>query len=291
MEINKKELIIVTGVSGAGKSSAMGFLEDVGYYCIDNMPPLLLSTFISLISTRDDYKKVAIVVDVRSSEVFEDFIKSINDASAEYGYEVKIVYLDIKTHVALKRYKLTRRKHPYADRFNGDIAAAIAYEKEILAPLRQRADFVIDTSDLAQNQLRTRLSEILLGSDKDMMNIHVMSFGFKHGIPSEADFVIDVRCLPNPYWVEALRTKTGLDKEVKDYVFSFKESKELLDKLIDLLDFLNPLYIKEGKSQIVFAIGCTGGNHRSVAIAEAVKSHFESRWDNVTVNHRDINRS
>lgn len=291
MEINTKELIIVTGVSGAGKSSAMGFLEDVGYYCIDNMPPLLLSTFISLISTRDDYKKVAIVVDVRSSEVFEDFIKSINDASAEYGYEVKIVYLDIKTHFALKRYKLTRRKHPYADRFNGDIAAAIAYEKEILAPLRQRADFVIDTSDLAQNQLRTRLSEILLGSDKDMMNIHVMSFGFKHGIPSEADFVIDVRCLPNPYWVEALRTKTGLDKEVKDYVFSFKESKELLDKLIDLLDFLNPLYIKEGKSQIVFAIGCTGGNHRSVAIAEAVKSHFESRWDNVTVNHRDINRS
>lgn len=291
MEINTKELIIVTGVSGAGKSSAMGFLEDVGYYCIDNMPPLLLSTFISLISTRDDYKKVAIVVDVRSSEVFEDFIKSINDASEEYGYEVKIVYLDIKTHVALKRYKLTRRKHPYADRFNGDIAAAIAYEKEILAPLRQRADFVIDTSDLAQNQLRTRLSEILLGSDKDMMNIHVMSFGFKHGIPSEADFVIDVRCLPNPYWVEALRTKTGLDKEVKDYVFSFKESKELLDKLIDLLDFLNPLYIKEGKSQIVFAIGCTGGNHRSVAIAEAVKSHFESRWDNVTVNHRDINRS
>lgn len=291
MEINTKELIIVTGVSGAGKSSAMGFLEDVGYYCIDNMPPLLLSTFISLISTRDDYKKVAIVVDVRSSEVFEDFIKSINDASAEYGYEVKIVYLDIKTHVALKRYKLTRRKHPYADRFNGDIAAAIAYEKEILAPLRQKADFVIDTSDLAQNQLRTRLSEILLGSDKDMMNIHVMSFGFKHGIPSEADFVIDVRCLPNPYWVEALRTKTGLDKEVKDYVFSFKESKELLDKLIDLLDFLNPLYIKEGKSQIVFAIGCTGGNHRSVAIAEAVKSHFESRWDNVTVNHRDINRS
>lgn len=291
METNTKELIIVTGVSGAGKSSAMGFLEDVGYYCIDNMPPLLLSTFISLISNRDDYKKVAIVVDVRSSEVFEDFIKSINDASEEYGYDVKIVYLDIKTHVALKRYKLTRRKHPYADRFNGDIAAAIAYEKEILAPLRLRADFVIDTSDLAQNQLRTRLSEILLGSDKDMMNIHVMSFGFKHGIPSEADFVIDVRCLPNPYWVESLRSKTGLDKEVKDYVFSFKESKELLDKLIDLLDFLNPLYIKEGKSQIVFAIGCTGGNHRSVAIAEAVKKHFETRWDNVTVNHRDINRS
>ena len=213
-----------------------------------------------------------------------------NDAKSNYGYDVKIVYLDIKTPVALKRYKLTRRKHPYADRFNGDIAAALAYEKEILAPLRLRADYVIDTSDAAPNQLRTRLAQILLGSDKDMMNIHVMSFGFKHGIPSEADFVIDVRCLPNPYWVEALRSKTGLDQEVKDYVFSFKESEELLQKLIGLLDFLNPLYIREGKSQIVFAIGCTGGNHRSVAIAEALKDHFESRWDNVTVHHRDINR-
>lgn len=291
MEFASKELVIVTGVSGAGKSSAMGFLEDVGYYCIDNMPPVLLSTFISLISNREDYKKVAIVVDVRSSEVFEDFIKSIEDAQTSYGYDVKIVYLDIRTHVALKRYKLTRRKHPYADRFNGDIAAALACEKEILAPLRSRADFVIDTSDLAQNQLRTRLTQILLGSDKDIMNIHVMSFGFKHGIPSEADFVIDVRCLPNPFWVEALRSKTGLDEEVKNYVFSFEESKQLLNKLIDMLDFLNPLYIKEGKSQIVFAIGCTGGNHRSVAIAEALKVHFETRWDNVTVNHRDISRS
>lgn len=291
MEITAKELIIVTGVSGAGKSSAMGFLEDVGYYCIDNMPPLLLSTFISLISGREEYKKVAIVVDVRSSDVFEDFIRSIEDAQENYGYEVKIVYLDIKTHVALKRYMLTRRKHPYADRFNGDIAAAIACEKEILAPLRQRADYVIDTSDTAQNQLRTRLMQLLLGSDKELMNIHVMSFGFKHGIPSEADFMIDVRCLPNPYWVENLRSKTGLDEEVKNYVFSFKESEQLLNKLIDMLDFLNPLYIKEGKSQIVIAIGCTGGNHRSVAIAEALKAHFEARWENVTVNHRDISRS
>ena len=229
MEFANKELIIITGVSGAGKSSAMGFLEDVGYYCIDNMPPVLLPTFIGLIANREEYRKVAIVVDVRSSEVFEDFIKSMNDAKSNYGYDVKIVYLDIKTPVALKRYKLTRRKHPYADRFNGDIAAALAYEKEILAPLRLRADHVIDTSDAAPNQLRTRLAQILLGS-------------------------------------------------------------ELLQKLIGLLDFLNPLYIREGKSQIVFAIGCTGGNHRSVAIAEALKDHFESRWDNVTVHHRDINR-
>lgn len=286
----KNELVIITGVSGAGKSTAMGFMEDVGYYCIDNMPPLLLSTFLELISKQQAYSKVAIVVDIRSTEKFDDVVSSLDEIN-RFNYDVKVVYLDIKTHIALKRYKLTRRKHPYAERFNGDISKALAYEREIMAPLRSRADFVIDTSDLTGNQLRTRLTQILVGDDKDIMNIHVESFGFKHGIPNEADFVIDVRCLPNPYWVENLRNKTGLDKEVKDYVFSFSESRELLNRLIDLLDFLNPLYIKEGKSQIVFAIGCTGGNHRSVAIAEALKEYFEKKWDNVSVNHRDISRS
>lgn len=284
-----KELVIITGLSGAGKSTAIGFMEDIGYYCIDNMPPELLTTFIELISKQKD-NKIAIVMDIRSTEDFSGVIE-ILDNLENYGYDVKIVYLDIKTHIALKRYKLTRRKHPYADRFNGDISKALAYEREIMTPLRSRADFVIDSSDLTGNQLRTRLTQILVGDDKDIMNIHVESFGFKHGIPNEADFVIDVRCLPNPYWVENLRNKTGLDKEVRDYVFSFSESTELLNKLVDLLDFLNPLYIKEGKSQIVFAIGCTGGNHRSVAIAEALKEHFEKKWDNVSVNHRDISRS
>lgn len=287
--MSKKELVIITGLSGAGKSTAIGFMEDIGYYCIDNMPPELLTTFVELLS-RQKNGKTAIVMDIRSTEDFSGVI-DILDHLEDYGYEVKVVYLDIKTHIALKRYKLTRRKHPYADRFNGDIEQALAYEREIMTPLRSRADFVIDSSDLTGNQLRTRLTQILVGEDKDIMNIHVESFGFKHGIPNEADFVIDVRCLPNPYWVENLRNKTGLDKDVRDYVFSFAESKELLARLIDLLDFLNPLYIKEGKSQIVFAIGCTGGNHRSVAIAEALKEHFCKKWDNVSVNHRDIARS
>ena len=286
----QKELVIITGLSGAGKSTAIGFMEDIGYYCIDNMPPVLISTFLDILSKHQDYSKIAIVVDIRSTEKFDEIIKCLNEAE-RYDYDVKVVYLDIKTHIALKRYKLTRRKHPFADRFNGDIEAALEYEKEIMLPLRSRADFIIDSSDLTANQLRTRLTQILVGDDKDIMNIHVESFGFKHGIPNEADFVIDVRCLPNPYWVENLRTKSGLDQEVRDYVFSFPESKKLLEKLIDMLDFLNPLYIKEGKSQIVFAIGCTGGNHRSVAIAEALKEHFENKWDNVSVNHRDINRS
>ena len=287
---NSKQLIIITGVSGAGKSSAMAFMEDAGYYCIDNMPPELMTTFVSLLANNSEYyNKVAMVVDVRSGHIFEKIIASINDVE-QYGYTSKIVYLDINDAEALKRYELTRRKHPFADKFNGNIQNALDYEKEILAPLRLKADHIIDTSTLDSKKLRERLTELLIGDAKEIMNIHCMSFGFKYGVPNSADFVIDVRCLPNPYWNEQLRDKTGLDQEVKDFVFSFDSSKELLNKLIDFLDFLNPLYIKEGKSQIVFAIGCTGGNHRSVAFAEALKEHFSKKWDNVTVSHRDIDR-
>ena len=284
-----KDVIFLTGVSGAGKSTAMSFMEDIGYYCIDNMPAELISTFMNLMDKSDKYNKIAIVTNVRSKGVFNAFCDVVDKLKYDND-NVKIIYLDIKNHVALKRYKLTRRKHPFADKFSGSIEDALNYEKEVLAPVRLRADYVIDTSDLTSNQLRNRLTQILLGDDKDVMNINIVSFGFKHGIPNDADFVLDVRCLPNPYWVESMREKTGLDQEVYDYVFSFGDAQKLLEKTISLLDFLNPLYIKEGKSQIVIAIGCTGGNHRSVAIAEALKKHFVRHWDNVSVNHRDINR-
>lgn len=284
-----KELVVLTGVSGAGKSTAMGFLEDIGYYCIDNMPPELMATFVGLLASGEQYSKVSIVCDVRSGKTFEKLIESMGEIEG-YGYHTRIIYLDISDKEALKRYKLTRRKHPFADRFNGSIQDAITYEKEILAPLRGRADYVIDTSDTDTPKLRSRLTRILLSNECDAMNIHCISFGFKHGIPAEADFVIDVRCLPNPYWVDALRNKTGLDKEVYDYVFSFDEATALFKKLVDFLDFLNPMYIKEGKSQVVLAVGCTGGNHRSVAFAEALKDHFSKKWDNVSVHHRDIDR-
>lgn len=284
-----KDVIFLTGVSGAGKSTAMSFMEDIGYYCIDNMPAELISTFMNLMDKSDKYNKIAIVTDVRSKGVFNAFCDVVDKLKYDND-NVKIIYLDIKNHVALKRYKLTRRKHPFADKFSGSIEDALNYEKEVLAPVRLRADYVIDTSDLTSNQLRNRLTQILLGDDKDVMNINIVSFGFKHGIPNDADFVLDVRCLPNPYWVESMREKTGLDQEVYDYVFSFGDAQKLLEKTISLLDFLNPLYIKEGKSQIVIAIGCTGGNHRSVAIDEALKKHFVRHWDNVSVNHRDINR-
>lgn len=285
-----KDLVLLTGVSGAGKSTAMGFMEDIGYYCIDNMPAELIGTFISLIEKSDSYNKIAIVTDVRSRGVYAEFQKNVQKLMDSNDYTVKSIYLDIKNHVALRRYKLTRRKHPYADKFNGSLEDALNYEKEILAPVREKAGYVIDTSDLSANQLRERLAQILLGDDKEVMNLHVVSFGFKHGIPADADFVLDVRCLPNPYWIEAMRDKTGLDQEVKDYVFSFEEAHEIFERLKNLLDYLNPLYIREGKSQIVIAIGCTGGNHRSVVFAEALKDYFSRKWDNVTVNHRDIDR-
>ena len=285
-----KEIVLLTGISGAGKSTAMSFMEDIGYYCIDNMPTELIGTFISLIEKSDAYNKIAIVADVRSLGIYDAFRQAVQRLTDNDNYMVKTIFLDIKTHVALKRYKLTRRKHPFADKFNGSTEEALEYQKELLAPILQAADFVIDTSDLTSNQLRSRLTQILLGDEREIMNIHVMSFGFKHGIPTDADFVLDVRCLPNPYWIESMRDKTGLDQEVKDYVFSFEDSTKLLNKVKDLLDYLNPLYIKEGKSQLVIAIGCTGGNHRSVVIAEALKDYFSKRWDNVSVNHRDIDK-
>ena len=285
-----KDIVLLTGMSGAGKSTAMSFMEDIGYYCIDNMPTELISTFIQLIEKSEAYNKIAIVADVRTLGVYDAFHSAVQKLIDNDDYMVKTIFLDIKTHVALKRYKLTRRKHPFADKFNGSTEKALEHEREVLAPVLQNADFVIDTSDLTSNQLRTRLTQILLGDEREIMNIHVVSFGFKHGIPTDADFVLDVRCLPNPYWIESMRDKTGLDKEVKDYVFSFDESVTLLNKLKDLLDYLNPLYIREGKSQIVIAIGCTGGNHRSVVFAEALKEYFSKRWDNVSVNHRDIDK-
>lgn len=284
-----KEIVLLTGVSGAGKSTAMGFMEDTGYYCIDNMPAELIPEFINLMEKSDAYSKIAIVADVRSKGVFEAFGEAVKNLKKS-DYDVKIIYLDIKNYEALKRYKLTRRKHPFSDKFSGAIEEAINYEKKVLAPVLQNADYVIDTSDLTTPELRKRLTEILLGDDKKVMNIHVMSFGFKHGIPTDADFVLDVRCLPNPYWLEELRSKTGLDKEVRDYVFGNNEANELLSRLEGLLDYLVPLYIKEGKSQLVIAMGCTGGNHRSVAFAEALREHFAKSWDNVSVNHRDIER-
>ena len=289
MRNENKELVIITGVSGAGKSTAIGFLEDVGYYCIDNMPPVLLNTFLELLENKGERNKIAVVIDIRSTENFESLIEVLNEKE-KFNYDIKVVYLDIKTHIVLKRYKLTRRKHPYADRFNGDIAQALAYEREILSSVRLRADHIIDTSDISGNELRDRLTQILLGSDRDVMNIHVMSFGFKHGLPMEADLVFDVRCLPNPFYDEVLRPKTGLDPDVRDYVMENDECRGFVERYTGMLDYLLPLYRKEGKSQLVVAVGCTGGHHRSVALAHFTCDYCSGKGVKASVTHRDIQK-
>lgn len=285
--MNERELVVLTGVSGAGKSTAIAFMEDVGYYCIDNMPPQLIPTFMSLLDANKEYNKVAVVADVRSNMLFDKMLDSIENVN-QYGFDSKIIYLDITTPCALKRYKLTRRKHPLADRFHGNLEQAVEEEKRLLTPLRLRSDFVIDTTELTQTGLKERLTKILLGGAGGAVQIYCESFGFKYGIPMEADFVLDVRCLPNPYWIDELKGKNGMDAEVDEYVFQFEDSKKLLEKLFDLADYLLALYVKEGKSQVVFAIGCTGGCHRSVAFAQRLAKHLSARWNNVSVNHRDI---
>lgn len=287
--MNHKELIIVTGVSGAGKSTAMGYMEDVGYYCIDNMPPQLIPTFIELLATQPEYAKVAMVADVRSSTAFEELIDGLQ-AATHAGFVTKMIYLDIRTAMALKRYNLTRRKHPLSADFNGDLEGAIRSEKQMLSALRSRANYVVDTTSLSEADLKERLRTILLGEHNNAIQIHCTSFGFKYGIVTEADFVLDVRCLQNPYWVEALRAKSGLDKEVDDYIFSFEPSNALLKKLFELVDFMLPLYVKEGKSQLVLSIGCTGGCHRSVAFAKRLGAHLAKDWNNVATHHRDIDK-
>ena len=287
--MSERNLVIITGVSGAGKSTAMAFMEDIGYYCIDNMPPQLISTFMNLLSTNKEYSNVAVVADVRSNSVFNELIEAIENVS-QYGFQSKIIYLDIRTNEAMKRYKLTRRKHPLSDKFSGDIELAIRDEKQILSPLRLRADYIIDTTETRPTELKERLTKIILGNTTGAIQIYANSFGFKYGMPTEADFVLDVRCLPNPYWVDSLKNQTGLDDEVYDYVFNFDEANELFDKLSDLADFLLPLYVKEGKSQVVFAIGCTGGCHRSVAFAERLAKHLSQKWNNIAIHHRDINK-
>ena len=202
-----------------------------------------------------------------------------------------MLFLDSGDDVIVRRYKETRRKHPLDEVSKGNIRKAIETERKMLVPIKEQADFYLDTSGTSTAQFKERMYSLFLENGEDFLRMDVCSFGFKYGTFNEADLIFDVRCLPNPFYIPDLKEKTGLNKEVYDYVLSFPEAQELLTKLIDLLDFLIPLYKKEGKSQLVIAIGCTGGNHRSVAIAEALKEHFEKSWDNVTVNHRDIERS
>lgn len=284
------ELLFVTGVSGAGKSRAMDVLEDLDFYCVDNMPPKLVPTFLELInSAKESYEKVAIATDIRGGDFFKDFGETLN-ALIEKDIDYRIIFLDCSEGELLKRYKLSRRRHPLMETSDKNIKNAIDKEKDMLNAVRGRADIVIDTTFLSPVQLKERLLNVLKSDSSDGMMIYCMSFGFKFGSPSEADLMFDVRCLPNPFYIPELKNKTGLEKEVNEYVMASNGSKELLVKFEDLIDYLIPLYEAEGKSQLVIAYGCSGGRHRSVTFAEKTALHLREKGFKPIVSHRDIEK-
>jgi len=280
-----KSLVVLTGLSGAGKSIAASTMEDLGYYTIDNLPLMLFDKLVELmVNFENDLHKVALVIDSRSKNI-DSVLEKI--ALLKEKYEAKIVFIHASEDVILKRYKETRRKHPMGE----DLMDAILAEREMLWPVREQADLAIDTSQLNVHQLKARIEDAFSeGADSDMI-ITIQSFGFKYGLPQDSDLVFDVRFLKNPYFVEGLRGMTGIDSEVRDYVFSDNAAKKFLKKLKDLLGFLIPNYIREGKKFLTVSIGCTGGKHRSVANVEFVAGYLEKKTTHkVNIRHRDIDR-
>ena len=285
------EFIVISGLSGAGKSKAASFMEDMGFFCVDNLPAPLIPKFAELgMAGTGEYDRVVLVTDVRSGTNFSALFQSL-EALKGMKCPYRILYMDASDDVIIKRYKETRRSHPLAEECDS-LEGAIALERRMLAPLRERAEFVVDTSDLSTAKLRGELLRLFgRGSQEGAMTVSVTSFGFKHGLPREADLVFDVRFLPNPYYVQELRPRTGLDDGVRDYVFSGGAAGEFLEKLQDLVGFLLPKYVEEGKTALVVAVGCTGGHHRSVAIAHALAAYIRGRGYPVTESHRDLGRT
>lgn len=284
------DFIIVTGLSGAGKTRAINALEDIGFFCADNIPPKLIETFYEMTQqSHGALSHVAVVTDIRGGDMFSALLSTLDRMDTEHK-EYKVLFLDANDYVLINRFKETRRKHPLADNCLGSLEQAVKLERDVLRPVKERADYVIDTSYLSPAQLKERISSLFLGDASDAMKIHCISFGFKFGMPTEADLVFDVRCLPNPFYVEDLKHLTGLDKPVQDYVLQSKETQGFVSRLFSLVDYMIPLYCNEGKSQLVIAIGCTGGHHRSVTLAQVLYEHLMGQDLRASVNHRDIQR-
>lgn len=280
------ELIIVTGLSGAGKSHAMHCLEDFGYYCVDNMPPQLMQDFINLAqSGTDKIKKAAFVVDTRGGRFFKELIKILDDFDRD-GVKYKLMFLEATDSELIRRYKETRRAHPMAR--GGSIMEGISRERKMLKNVKKRASIVIDTTGLKTAALNSELRRILLSDKPESFNIAIMSFGYKYGIPAEADFIFDARFIPNPFYVASLKKLSGNNKKVRDYVMRSEEAKVYVNRIFEMLDALIPGFIREGKYNIAVAIGCTGGQHRSVTLANELASKFETSGRSVRLKHRDI---
>jgi UPF0042 nucleotide-binding protein len=284
------ELIVVTGLSGAGKSAVVDVLEDIGFFCADNMPPKLIPTFAQLLeNSKEKREKIAIVTDIRLGGSFKDLFKALEDLTG-MNVHYKVLFVDASNDVLVKRYKETRRKHPLMDKFNGSINEAINNEREMLMPARQIANFIVDTSHTTTAQCKEMIAKLFLDNPQSSMRIRCISFGYKYGIPNDSDLVFDVRCLPNPFYIKELRNLTGLNERIKEYVMKWPQAKNLVPKLLDLIDYLVPLYITEGKSQLVISVGCTGGHHRSVVFAELIHEHLSMNGYLLSVNHRDIRK-
>lgn len=281
------KFVIVTGLSGSGKSEAMRALEDMGFYCVDNLPPTLIPKFAELChQSNSTIDKVALGIDVRGRKFFKALHESLNTLRKD-KYIFEVLYLDCADDVLLKRYKMTRRNHPLA--INRQIPEGIKMERTILEPLKEIADCIIDTSNMKPKDLKEEISKIYSnGESNNNLTISVVSFGFKHGIPSDSDLVFDVRFLPNPYYVDELRSKTGEDQDVRDYVMDSQISHQFYEKLLDMINFLVPQYIEEGKHHLVISIGCTGGRHRSVTISNLISNELMKQGYRVVKKHRDF---
>lgn len=283
------KLVIVTGMSGAGKTIALKMLEDIGFYCVDNLPISLVDKFVQLVSEGTSIEKAALGLDIRSAEELGN-LDEILENWRRSNVDVQVLFLDANDAVLIKRYKETRRTHPLAGA--GRLENGIEKEREKLAFLKREADYIIDTSMLLTRELRKELEKIFLQDARyKNMYVTVLSFGFKYGIPEDADLVFDVRFLPNPYYDEHLRPLTGQVQAVRDYVMQGGTADAFLKKLYDMIDFLLPNYINEGKNQLVIAVGCTGGKHRSVTIARALYEHLEAAGEyGIRIDHRDIDK-
>jgi len=283
------DLLIVTGMSGAGKTRALQNLEDMGYFCVDNLPPqLILYLLDAELSSAEPHDRTAVTVDIRSESLLAG-IDRLTLGLAQKGIRTRILFLDASDSVLKNRYKESRRLHPLIQKGDAkDLGSALKAEREILAGLRSVSDIVLDTSRLSSGGLRQKLIGIFGKESGAVMNIEFVAFGYKYGILADADIVFDVRCLPNPYYVDELRRLTGADEAVREYVLGSEEGRKLFDKIRDLLEYSIPLYMKEGKSRLVVGLGCTGGQHRSLAFAGALKEYFAGKYPGVTLSMRDV---
>ncbi|WP_352400736.1 RNase adapter RapZ [Anaerotignum sp.] len=281
--------VIVTGMSGAGKSSVLKFLEDINFYCVDNLPPTLIPKFAELCYDQEgEIERVAMGVDIRGGKLFNDLFHVLF-ALEEKGYQYEIIFLDASDNTLIKRYKETRRSHPLSKK--GSIEDGIHQEREMLKEVKSRATYILDTTNVLTRELKAQINRIFVENQHfESLVVTVCSFGFKYGIPVDSDLVFDVRFLPNPFYIQELKELTGNDAPVREYVMAFQESKDFLNKLVEMVEFLLPLYVKEGKNSLVISIGCTGGKHRSVTLANALYNALDKDKHTLLLKHNDIEK-